>query len=360
MTVLTRDIGDLKAMHDAALKMKLDGTPSPDLRKFQSRDADKIIAKNLGASLRREGIERPAAPLTQQASYWQRYGNTFNYFKLFSIKNRRSPDTLKKLIFSNNPPLPTGESVSSRKRRVQHFNWYKKFKMNLHQLDNEHDAHRLLMGPRNISRRWWLAPSLNDEDLPPIVSKAPPPIQLVRELEYVLTVFQIIFESASLLSRAGAFTIPKRSDFRAGPVELVRAFLKARGSGELQKLLAISLHCYENDVAIRLPSWVRRAQEEIEDTEDQNRLITFHGDRNIADFANYDRKELLEQLADLHVDYCNQQAKPHAIIVEKFFPKPHLGPPHGRLTPNFSSNRWGPHGYRFEAAIAFEKSQKYG
>jgi hypothetical protein len=366
ITVLTRDVRDLKAMHDIALEMGLDGTPSPQLQKFQSRDSDHRVAHRLKRFLRKEGIEGPLPPLTQQATYWQRYGSTFNHFKLFSIKHPRSPDTFKKLIFSNNSPFPACESPSTRKRRVRHFTWYSKFRRNLERLDTEQDTSRLLRGPNpnNALRRWWLAPSLHYESLSLAIPKIPPPIRLVRELEYALIVFQIIFEAASLLSKAGAFVIPKGSDLRAGPIELVRSYLNVTNNlasiDELRSLLAIALHCYENDLAARLPLWAKRVKEEIEAPEVQHSLITFHGDRSISDFAKYDRKELLQQLAELHVDYCNQQAKLHAIVVERFFPKPKLGPQGGELTPTFSNNRWGLHGYRFEAAIAFGNSEKYG
>jgi hypothetical protein len=346
ITVLTRDVRDLKVMHDIALEVGLDGTPSSALQKFQSRESDEKIARRLKELLRKEKIEKPLAPLTQQATYWQRYGNTFNYFKLFTVRRSRDRETFTNLIFSNSPPFPN-ENVTARKRRVRHFKWYRDFRKNLRRLDNEHDANRFLKGSHNILRRWWLAPMPNYRNLPHAIKEMPQSIQIVRELEYALTVFQIIFESASLLSLAGAFAVPKRSNLRAGPVELVRAFLNARshcGPAELQNLLDIALRCHETDLVTRLPYWVKKVREEIADVGDQQLLTTFHKEREISDFAKYNRRELLEELASLHVDYCNQQSKPHAVVIERFFPRPKLGPQHGRLSPDFSTSRWGMHG----------------
>jgi hypothetical protein len=106
-----------------------------------------------------------------------------------------------------------------------------------------------------------------------------------------------------------------------------------------------------------MSNWVKRAQAETGTT--SKAFVKFHGNRDIGEFAKTDGKTLVEKLAELHVAYCHQQGKPHAIIVKKFFPRPDLGTQFPEFTPAFSRSRWGLHGYRFEAAVALAASRKY-
>jgi hypothetical protein len=164
-----------------------------------------------------------------------------------------------------------------------------------------------------------------------------------------------------MLANANDQFLPRIHSAPAGTIPLIQAYLKARSGVDnrdnLRNLLAIALRYHEKHIASHMTTWVKRAKTEI-GTEPEP-LVTFHGNRDIGEFANVDAKPLIEKLADLHVAYCHQQGKPHAIIVQNFFPRPDLGTQLPELTPTFSRSRWGLHGYRFEAAVALATSRKY-
>lgn len=84
ITVLTRDLHDVKAIHETAIKMGVGDSPRKRYE-FQRPATDHKIAYTLSKLLSRENMRFSPNQLTQRMTYWQRYGSLINHFGLLEF-----------------------------------------------------------------------------------------------------------------------------------------------------------------------------------------------------------------------------------------------------------------------------------
>lgn len=344
ITVLTRDLHDVVALHQVYCE-RLARRDHPPLRLLSGQRWDFAVGQELGRVLKRYKIPRPAR-LTQQMTYWQRYGSFFRYFQLIKRRKTGTVDSYRRMVFSRDTGS-VAEDPQRRRRRIRHFEWYRTHRRHL--LANLAEPGTDLNG-----RRWWLtglgAPS-----------RTPIGIVLARRLEYCFIIWQTAFESAAwLLHRERV--LPTFSRLSAGdPETLVTALLAARSNpttGSVTRLLRAALSSHESTIRGTMTAWERRVRHELDADGDVDALTALHNGESIASLGDIPARELLEPLAQLHVLYAGLQNKPQAVAVLSFKDlKP--GPRLPSLNVEFTSQRWGLHGYRLEAAQTLHESEKY-
>jgi hypothetical protein len=129
ITVLTRDLHDVKAIHATAIRMGVADSPRKRYD-FQRPATDPQIASDLSKILSRENIRRSSKDLTQQMTYWQRYGSLVDHFGLLDQERPRSIEGYRKMIFRDRLG-PAKDEPKVRKRRIRHFKWYRQNQKNI-------------------------------------------------------------------------------------------------------------------------------------------------------------------------------------------------------------------------------------
>jgi hypothetical protein len=350
ITVLTRDLHDIKAIHETAVGMDVANSPRR-LYEFQRPTSDLRIARELSKILSRERIRVPSKNLTQQMTYWQRYGSLMDHFGLMSQKRPKTVDGYREMIFEG-PTGPAKDGPAIRKRRIMHFKWYRRNRKNLLAIQTT-DIAQLFRGETGAWRRWWLT-GLK----PP--ANVPAAICLVRELEFFFTVWQTLFEiSAFLLHQTGRADASRGRSSR--PLEdfltLIVSF-PGNGRSDWQKLASICLQLHENFISLRLPKWQKSAINLIGPHKNFDGFTKLHNNKDIETFGARDSSEMPEALAELHVAYCELQNNRHAVRAWSF-KRPKPGPSFPTLSADFTHYRWGLFGYRFEASLTLRESLKY-
>ena len=348
--MLTRDLHDVKAIHETAIRM--DVADSPRRRyEFQRPATDPRIARQLGNILSREGIGVSSKDLTQQMTYWQRYGSLVEHFGLLDQKRPRSVSGYRNLVFEDRLG-PAMDEPEIRRRRIKHFKWYRRNMKNILAIQPT-DISQLFRGETGAWRRWWLTGLT-----PP--AKVPDFICLVRELEFFFTVWQTLFEaSAILLHETGRADAPRMRSRE--PLEDFLTLVLGFGSNtqsDWQKLVSVCLQLHEHLVSPRLAKWQKKAIKLIGSDKGIAGFIRLHNNEDIATFGARGSAELPEALAELHVAYCELQNKRHAICAWSFKHRKR-GPSYPALSAVFNGYRWGLFGYRFQASQTLWDSQKY-
>jgi hypothetical protein len=345
ITVLTRDLYDVRAIHAVASDMR-GKAPSNLFARLRRREVDRLVGRRLVRILRQHRLPKPKRP-TQQMTFWQRYGSLFEYFGVLRLRRMRSLPSYREMIFDGRRSW--AEPSGARARRIRHFNWYRRRRDQL-LVDLVPDGVASQLRPR----RWWLT----GRGAP---AGVPAAIIVVRELEFFFLIWETAFEAAAwLLHREGA-TAVKRSRKSHTVEEFIAALLKCRTEPSTQgveRLLRCALSLHESRVRRRARAWERDALDVLRGMEDPIRFVRLHNDQTIADFAQTPSRLLLERLADLHNTYATLQNKSHAIAVKSFSP-PERGLRFPVFTAELNSRRWGLHGYRFEASIGLYESRKY-
>jgi hypothetical protein len=350
ITVLTRDLHDVKAIHETAIRMGVADSPRKR-HEFQRPVTDPKIARDLSKILSCENIRLSSKELTQQMTYWQRYGSLVDHFGLLDQKRTKSVEGYRGMIFRNRQG-PAKDEPKVRKRRIRHFNWYRQNRKNVFSIQLP-DIRKLFKGETGAWRRWWLTGLT-----PP--AKAPDSICLVRELEFFFTVWQTLFEaSAFLLHETGRADAPRSRSSR--PLEdFLRLVLGPPISTQAnwRKLVSVCLQLHEHFVSPRLPKWQKKAINLIGPDQNVDGFIKLHNNEDIKTFGARKSSELQEALADLHVVYCELQNKRHAVCAWSFKHRKR-GPSYPALSAVFNGSRWGLFGYRFQASQTLWESQKY-
>lgn len=351
ITVLTRDLHEIKAMHQIAISMRTWESPA-QRKEFQKPETDLKISRHLSKILARQGIRKHPNKLRQKMSYWQRYGSLFEHFGLLQERRVRTVQSYREMIFDPQYPRSGEGDIPERRRRIKHFNWYRKNRDKVLSRIEPSTISKLLADPH---KRWWLT----GED-PPDSLHIPDTITAVRELEFFFTIWQTLFESAAfLLHETGKCTIhpiqtrhPLR-DF----LNLILLLPSDYRTIDCKKLAGVCLGLHETHIAPRLDRWQKdiRHLSGIQGFESYEKL---HNEETIAEFGRQEGTDMLEALANLHVRYCELQNKPYAVCVYSFKEK-RLGGKYPRFSAEFGQTRWGLFGYRFEAAITLFASQKY-
>lgn len=350
ITVLTRDLHDVKAIHETAVRMGVADSPRRRYA-FQRPATDPKIARDLSKILSRESIRRSSKDLTQQMTYWQRYGSLVDHFGLLDQKRPKSVEGYRKMIFLDRLGGSKDEP-QIRRRRIRHFNWYRQNRKNVSSIQPA-DIRKLFRGETGAWKRWWLT-GLK----PP--AKVPDSICLVRELEFFFTVWQTLFEaSAFLLHETGRADAPRGRSPR--PLE---DFLKLvlgppiSAQADWRKLVSVCLQLHEQFVSPRLSKWQKKAINLIGLDKNMNGFIKLHNNEDIKTFGTRKSSEMQEALAELHVVYCDLQNKRHAVCAWSFKHRKR-GPSYPALSAVFNSSRWGLFGYRFQASQTLWESHKY-
>ena len=334
LTVLTRDLHDVHAMRLVALKNK---KRDPDLARFRTRRSDDQIARELDSLLRSEDLCVPADHLKQKTSYWIRYGSLLDHFGLLEETKPRSISYYKSLIFERRASDVGLDDLSTRERRLRHFRWYQK--------------NRSRLGPGGPLQRWWLT-----GERPP--RRAPPALLLVRELEFFFVVWQTLFETAARLLHANE-RLP-HSGLSQGDAlkcfwDCLRKLRNRFDVAVARRLVQASFDLHKTKVAPRLKRWTRTVDRLVAEP---TKFYTLHDGQPIETLRKLRGFRLLERLAHLHVAYCKQQGKRHAISIFDFS-HGHLGPidpPISLLRLGFEGGLFG---YRLEAAFTLHESRKY-
>ena len=342
ITVLTRDLYAVQAMHQVAIRMRA-WEPRGRVR-FQKRSTDAAIARQLKRILP-AGRRDDDAKLLQVMTYWQRYGSLFQHFGLLTERRHRSIRGYRQMIFASRPEELGEDTKSVQRRRITHFEWYRRHRRRLVDAPTGDGGRGLLHGPHGQWRRWWLT----GLGAPP---RIPKPILLVRQLEFFFTVWQTLFE-AGARSAAMSGRLPKRAaPGRDLVAEFATLLLEARSadSEELnRRLVRVCLTLHERFVAPHVARWQRDVVQMLGPAVRGGPFFGLHDGSTIRDFADREGSSLLTSLADLHNEYCGVQGKPYAACVARFRPRPVV-----MRRPSISATlggRWGLFGYRFEAAV---------
>jgi hypothetical protein len=346
ITVLTRDMYAIQAMHHVAVQMR---AWEPDHRiAFRRRTTDSRIARRLSRALAEVGRQRPADKLLQVMTYWQRYGSLFVHFGLLENRRPRSIGWYRDLAFAPHRDVIGRDEPHLRHRRLAHFRWYDR---NRHRLADvpEGAPERLFRGPDGKWRLWWLTGRGCPE-------RVPEAIRLVREMEFFFIVWQTLFEAAvrticfggRVSLRPVAVSVPVQRC-----VALLRESRRAQQEVTSRQLVEVCLILHQRLVVPHVARWQRAAVELF--GSEAGRFITLHNGETIAEFARRQDGALLDGLAELHNQYCELQGKPYAAAVRRFRPVPTvLKLPD--ISADLSPRRWGLFGYRFEAAVGLFES----
>jgi len=350
ITVLTRDLHDVKAMHEVAVQMEVAEVP-PRRAEFQRHDTDRKIAGHLSRDLKREGVNIASGELIQRMSYWQRYGSLIDHFDILSDRRPRSIDSYRKMIFEKS--FGPGKDIPEvRKRRIRHFKWYRNNRAKL--MDEPKQMGTWFRGEQGAWRRWWLT-GLN----PP--AKVPKSVWLVRELEFFLVVWQTLFEaSVLLLSNSGK--VNSRVARTSRPLEkFLEVLLNLRlefSPEDCRHLISLGLRLHEDYISPRLDRWERDVSDLMGVENSIDRFTTLHNGRSLTTLGARESMGLLEALAELHVRYCELQNKNHVISVHSFKDRV-LGSRLPVLSSEFTSTHWGLFSYRLQASLTLWESHKY-
>jgi hypothetical protein len=350
ITVLTRDLHDVKAIHETAIAMRVGESPRKR-HEFQRPETDRKIAYTLSKLLSRENMRFSPNQLTQRMTYWQRYGSLISHFGLLDEKRTKSVDGYREMIFSDRCG-PANEEPAIRRRRITHFKWYRHNRHNIPTVAGD-DVHRLFVGQTGSWRHWWLTGLRPPAD-------APIGVRLVRELEFFFVVWQTLFEASALLLReTGRADVPKGR--RSDPSELLVAELvDSRTNGPLkwQKLMSLCLQIHDRVISPRVTTWQEKAIELIGIEKNADRFVKLHNGKDIESLGKTHSTELPEALAELHVTYCELQGKRHAVCAFSFKHRKR-GPNYPMLSADFTSSRWGLFSYRFQSSQTLFESLRY-
>jgi hypothetical protein len=350
ITVLTRDLHDVKALHETAIRMGATNSPRK-LFEFQRRSTDPLVARELSKILARENIKISFRELTQQMTHWQRYGSLIHHFGLLDQKHSKSVDGYRMMIFRDRFG-PASDEPTLRKRRMKHFRWYRQNRANIFAIQPI-DVQYLFRHEAGAWKRWWLT-GLN----PP--AKVPDSICLVRELEFFFTVWQTLFEASAILLHETGRADASRSRSRRPLEDFLMLILRYRSNtqADWRRLVSVCLQLHERFVSPRLATWQKRAINLVGADKNVNAFIRLHNNNDIETFGAREPSELPEALTELHVAYCELQNKRHAVCAWSFKDrKP--GPSYPALSAQFNSYRWGLFGYRFQASQTLWDSLKY-
>jgi hypothetical protein len=343
ITVLTRDLYAVQAMHQVAVRMK--AWEPAHRAEFQRQSTDSKIARQLSRNLppdRRDDDVR----LQQQMTYWQRYGSLFSHFGLLQDRRKRSVRWYQRLIFDPSLPRVGEDSAALRHRRVTHFRWYRRNRSRLIDPPLEDRGRRLFRGASGSWRRWWLT----GHGAPP--AHVPEPIRLVRQLEFFFTVWQTLFEAAvRTISMGGRLALrpPAPRDPVAEFASLLLEAGRADQEGTSRQLVGVCMKIHERLIAPRLVRWQRDVARLFGPAVALDPFIRLHDGRTLAEFGSLDGVDLLDALATLHVTYCEIQGKPYAACVSRFRPTPAIMRRPG-ISAVITPRRYGLFGYRLEAA----------
>ncbi len=350
ITVLTRDLHDVKAIHETAIEMGVRESPRKR-HEFQRPATDRRIACTLSKLLSRENMRFSPNQLTQRMTYWQRYGSLINHFNLLDEHRTKSVSGYRDLLFGGRL-ISANEEPATRRRRITHFNWYRRNRHNIHTVV-VNDAHRSFAGKRGSWRRWWLTGLRPPPDTPIAVC-------LVRELEFFFVVWQTLFEASALLLReTGSADVPKR--VKSAPFELLIAELidsRTDGPAKWRKLVSVCLQLHDRVISPRVTKWQRKAINLIGTEKNPDRFVKLHNGKDIDTFGKIHSSKLPEALAELHVAYCELQGKRHAVCAFSFRQRKR-GPNYPTLSAAFNNSRWGLFSYRFQSSQTLYESLRY-
>ncbi len=368
ITVLTRDLHELQAIHSVIIEQKKKSGFDPKI--IMHKSADELVEKKLIEII---GAEKMKGYKRQVMSFWQRYGSIVLYFDLFKSDFVPTVDRYRKIIFDNeikfktNEPNDKKQSPINRKVRIENATWYRDFvdgyisNVNLDDIDSTLKINEI---------HWWFTGMKKPRNL-----EVPEIITLSRKLEFALTVWQSTLEASSLLLKLKK-KVPKAKKLDSD--EAISIFLNSvisrrelDNEERLERIVysGLSLHnqCF-NDGSFEkwkkdFSIWINNNHKGDMSIRPQ-RYINLHKLNrsqlvDISSIASLRSSQLLEALTNLHVDYCHIQRKSHAIYIQNF----ETGELGNRLPPDLSANygggRWGLFGYRFGASFSLYHSDKY-
>lgn len=367
ITVLTRDLQELRAIHSVILDQKK--KPNFDPKAIMHKSADESVEKKLIEIL---GPEKMKGYKRQVMSYWQRYGSIVLYFDLFKSDAVPTVDRYRNIIFDknikfrSNEPNDNEKSPVSRRIRIENSTWYRDFVDNFFPKINLADIESTL----NTSEiHWWLTGMKKPRNL-----DVPEIIILSRKLEFALTVWQSTLEASTLLLKLRK-KVPKAKKLERE--EAVSLFLNSvipnhelDDEERLEKIVysGLSLHdqCFNDGSFDKwkkdFSDWIGTNYKGDLSVRPQRYINLHRLNRSrltdITSVASLRSSQLLGALTDLHVDYCHIQRKSHAIYIQDF-DRGELGNRLPTLSANYGGGRWGLFGYRFGASISLYRSDKY-
>jgi hypothetical protein len=357
ITVLTRDLHDVWALHTVAIEEM--NRKRPNFSQFRTKNTDKRVADVLKS---RFGLD-PRRSYTQRMTYWQRYGSLLNHFNMLTSAKALSIKGYRQLVFdADHRPRknePWEKNPTQRATRIANAAWYRKHGSGIQ--DNINAANLDVVLNDDV-RYWWLT------GLEAPARGVPESIKLARKLEFALSVWQTAFEAAIQCVR---FKIPLRGRSGLRQPRLLREFLlaclKCKEDGSetraYQDVVAHGLQLHESLFRRDFfKGWTERVKDVLEYQNSSysfNQLAKFHDGMLVTDLAKLPSEQLLAALVSLHTTYCKIQNKPGSIYVEELYKADRVNQVFDRLSLELSAGRWGLFGYRFGASITLFESQKY-
>ncbi|MBX2989144.1 MAG: hypothetical protein KF802_14735 [Bdellovibrionaceae bacterium] len=363
ITVLTRDLFDVLALHSVAIDEM--NRKRPNWAQFRGKGTDVRVAHVL-TSLARSGIIASDSKrgYRQRMTYWQRYGSLLNHFNMLT-----SPKALgglpgyRRLIFDPNytprKGQPWEKNSVQRETRIVNATWYRDRGYAIQDNIDSGNLSRIL---DNQLHYWWItgleAPARGVSDS----------IKLARRLEFALTVWQTTFEAAIQCVRFKN-SIPKRSGLKEPRLlrEFLLACLQCKESGSetraYRDVVAHGLQLHE--IHFRrgfFKGWSESIKDVLDDqssTYSFDQLAKLHDGTLITNLADLPSEKLLPALVRLHNTYCKIQNKPGSIYLEELHKADRVNQVFDRLSLELTAGRWGLFGYRFGASLTLYESPKY-
>lgn len=357
ITVLTRDLYDVLALHLIAIKEM--NSRRPNWNYFRSKENDKRVAQILTSHFGPD----PKRGYRQRMTYWQRYGSLLNHFNMLTSPKALSLQGYRRLIFDPNfrprKGQPWERNAAQRETRVTNALWYR---TRGHEIQYDIDESNLSRIFNDQLRYWWMT------GLEAPARSVPESIKLARKLEFALTVWQTTFEAAIQCVRFKN-ALPKRSGLRQPRLlrEFLTACLQCKQDGSETKayrdIVAHGLELHESLFRRNFfKGWsegVRDILEEQSSNYGFDQLAKLHDGTFVTDLARLPSEKLLPALVSLHNTYCKIQNKPGSIYLEDLHKADRVNQVFDRLSIELNSARWGLFGYRFGVSITLFESRKY-
>jgi len=360
ITVLTRDLNDIRAMHRIIARKRQEG--KFDLGKFRKKETDDEIAVEL-VNLLRKGAP---SDYKQVMGYWQRYGSIVRYFNVIQANEVPSIGRYRDIIFGEVRPKREepfdhqDERKHVRGIRVENSEWYRRFRITTQRAEVSSAGVSGLLS--NAKLNWWIT----GMDMPSSIG-APEIIGLSRRLEFALTVWQTALEAGTLLMFKN-IKVPKAGSKNNQSIEtFLHSLLTIReGAGNDEILIDLLQSCLDiHETYFRggaFDDWISDFKKWLDSKfplQTHRRYTTFHERKyDVVSLSKSGSATLLENLAGIHCYYCYVQKKPTSIYVHSFN-NLKKGEKIPELSASYGGGRWGLFGYRLEASNDLYNSRKY-
>jgi len=380
LTVLTRDLVVLQAMHKAYLELKAE-KPGFGIKEFAAYKNRNLVEPRVEKFAQK--LRPNEKSYSQKMTFWQRYGSIFQYYNFDkATKPYRSTKELQELIFGREDKSDFYQSKdpsyfrdkphdnnrqASRKVRIHNSAWFRRYQSKV----MNSDIDKAFSGDEPLSE-WWLT---GYDDLKPN-HKDIELIHYSRKLEFCFVVWQTMFEASSILVHKNNwpglakirpesnYTLPKK--FYSKLSEIISN--KWRDEELLISIVSISLSIQKSIISKWYKNFSTDVSKLVEDKfkEDEINLFNLYSSKlfelsapavtqnihTVQDLMNISDDKILDSLLEVHQSYCQKQGKPDCFLVTSFKNStPAIKLP--SISAELTEGRMGLFGYRLYASKVF-------